>query len=116
MPIDAAFRAERERIRIERKASSVVFTKPQVTAANGTVTAETVLAAQTIRINSDNRASVIGGDAGLNPKRAVTIYGIAGVNDIDEGYTFLIGLDLYRVVQIIPGTPGVIQAQAASAS
>src|SRR5678815_1084141 len=101
MPIDAATRAANTLRLIERKPSSVVFTKPQVTAANGTVTAETVLAAQTVRINSDNRAGIIGGDAGLNPKRAVMVYGILGVNDIDEGYTFLIGADLYRVVQII---------------
>lgn len=113
MPIDAATRAANTLRLIERKPSSVIFTKPRVVNGDGSVTPETALPAQVVRVNASNTARVIGGEAGLNPKRAVMVYGIAGVNDIDEGYTFLIDGELYRVEHVIPGTPGVIQAQAA---
>lgn len=118
MAIDASLRAERAWLKIQRKPSSVVFTKPAV----GTKTSETPavpLPAQSVRISSDSRASVIGGAAGLAPKRAVIVYGVVGHpdpavldSDIRVGYTFALEGDIYRVVDIIPGTPGEIQAQA----
>lgn len=118
MPIDPVARAVKAYELILDKPSSVVFTKPRVVNGDGTVTAEVVLAAQVCRVNSDNRASVIGGEAGLNPKRTVIVYGVlshptAPANDIKEGYTFLVDGELYRVAHVIPNTPGVVQAQAA---
>ena len=117
MAIDPVERAKATYRLIERKPSSVVFTKPRVVGGDGTVTPETALAAQVVRINSDNRASAVQGIAGLVPKRIVMIYGVvshptAPANDIQEGYTFTYEGDRYRVGDPIPGTKGVIQAQA----
>ena len=113
MAIDATVRAERAWRKILRKPITLVMTKPR-TPSGGAVR----LPAQTVRINSDNRASVIGGPAGMAPTRAVMVYGVVGHptqpdNDIQEGYTFVLDGDAYRIVDIIPATPGEIQAQAA---
>lgn len=116
MAIDASLRAERAWLKIQRKAVSVVFTKPGINLKTGSSPA-VELAAQTVKISSDSRASVIGGNAGVAPKRAVIVYGIVGHptepdSDIKIGYTFPYAGESYRVVDIIPGTPGEIQAQA----
>lgn len=118
MPIDPVARAITAYKLIEDKPSSIPFTKPRVVSSAGVVTAEVVLPAQIVRVNSDNRASVIGGEAGLNPQRTVIVYGVlshptAPANDIDEGYTFPHEGETWRIAHVIPGTPGVIQAQAA---
>lgn len=117
-PINAQSRAVDAWRRIQRKPVSVVFTKPQVT-TGGVTTPATALPAQWVRIDSDNRASAVQGIAGLVPKRIVLIYGVVGHpdpavvnNDIREGYTFKYEGDQYRVLDPIPGTPGVIQVQA----
>lgn len=115
MPIDAADRAERIWLKIERKPTSVSFTRPSST-MGGVVTPATTLPEQVVRINSDSRASVVGGTAGLAPKRAVVIYGVVGHpsrpdNDIAEGYTFVLGTDHYRVIDIVE-VPGGVQAHA----
>lgn len=122
MPIDASLRAKRAWIKIQRKPSSVVFTKPAVNLKTGQTPA-VALPSQTVRINSDNRATVIGGSAGLAPKLAVIVYGVVGHpdpaiidSDIDVGYTFPFEGETYRVVNIIPNTPGEIQAQATTLS
>lgn len=119
MPIDPVARAVTAYKLILDKAVSVIFTKPQVT-TGGVTTPPTPLPAQLVRINSDNRASAVQGIAGLVPKRIVLIYGVTAhptepANDIREGYTFSYAGETYRVVDIIPGTPGEIQAQATSA-
>lgn len=121
MAIDATMRAERAWIKIQRKPESVIFTPPAINLKTG-ATPATPLPAQVVRINSDNRATVIGGASGLAPKRAVIVYGVVGHpdpavtdNDIKVGYAFSYAGETYRVVDIIPGTPGEIQAQATSA-
>ena len=116
--ISDAARAERIWIKILRHPSSVVFTKPQVTLANGTVTPATALAAQSVRVVADNRATPVEGVAGAAPTRAVIIYGVrdhpdaAVINsDIAVGYTTRINNQEYRVTQTWR-VPGGIQAQA----
>lgn len=114
MPIDASVRAERIWAKIERWPSSIVFTKPRVVAANGTVTPETQLAAQTVRVTADSRATVVGGSAGVAPQHALVVFGIKGHptlpdSNIDEGYSFVWDGLTYRVNRVIP-VPGGIQA------
>lgn len=121
MPIDPVARAVTAYRLILDKASSIVFTPPAVISKTGSAAA-VPLSPQTVRINSDNRATVIGGASGVAPKRAVIVYGLVGHpdpsvadNDIKVGYTFPYAGETYRVYDIIPGTPGEIQAQATSA-
>lgn len=115
--IDAAARAERIWLKILRKPSSVALETPKVTTKTG-VTPATTLAAQTVRVVSDNRATVVEGVAGVAPTRAVVIYGVKGHpsedvadTDIKEGYTFKIDGDTYRVTEITD-VPGGVQALA----
>lgn len=111
-------RAEAIWRKILRKPISVVFTRPRVVAADGTVTPETVLPAQTVRVVSDSRATLVAGVAGAVPQRHVVIYGVVGHpdsgvldSDIAEGYTFVLDDDRYRVTDTIP-VPGGVQALA----
>ena len=104
--------------KIQRKPQSVAFTKPRVVAGDGTVTPETQLPAQIVRIVSDSRATLVEGVAGAAPQRHVVIYGIKdhpdediADTDIQEGYTFVLDNDLYRVTDTIP-VPGGVQALA----
>ncbi len=103
-PIPPAFRAAAAWNRIGQKPSEVVFKNR----------AGTSLAAQTVRIEYDNRASESQSDAGKAPVRKLTIYGVVNHNliddtDIDEGYRFVYEGDEYRVVDTIT-TLGEIQA------
>lgn len=68
------------------------------------------LAAQTLRVESDNRASPLVGDSGTAPIRSVTLFGIRNhptVADtiVKEGYTFNLtegsGKDKYKVIDVI---------------
>lgn len=107
MPIDPVARAVTAYKLIADKQLSVVFK----------TTAGVALAAQTVRLNSDNSVSEAESAAGLAPRRQVVIYGVtahpsAAVNDIKVGYRFVLGNTEYRVVSIIPQTPGVVQAIA----
>lgn len=118
--ISASARAERVWLKIQRKPSSVVFTQPRRVAGDGTVTPESDLAAQTVRISQDSRATVVGGTAGDAPKHAVIVYGVKDHpdedvldSDIDEGYTFTWDDDTYQVVKVWP-VPGGVQALAAT--
>lgn len=118
MAIDPVARATKSYALILDKPASIVFTKPRVVNGDGTVTPEEVLPAQTVRCNPDNRSTVIGGAAGLNPQRTMIVYGVtahptAASNDIAEGYVFQLDGESWRIVHVIPETPGVIQAQAA---
>lgn len=75
------------------------------------------LAAQTVRIDSDNSATDAESAAGSAPKRKVIITGIKGhptITDtnIKEGYRFNLDNDQYRVVDILAGTIGEVQAVA----
>lgn len=119
MPISNAYRAERTWLRIQRDPVSVVFTKPRVVSGDGTVTPAVALAAQTVRVAPDNRATPVEGVAGAAPQRHVLIYGVRGhpdeaIADLDvqEGYTFEDADGThYRVLKPIL-VPGGVQAQA----
>lgn len=82
--------------RILDKPTSVAFKKP-----NGTT-----LAAQTVRLESDNRSSLAESSAGAAPRRKLIIFGVknhATVTDTDigEGYRFVSGTDEYKVQDVI---------------
>lgn len=116
-PIDNALRAERVWIKIQRKPASIAFTKPKVVTKTGT-TAATALAAQTVRVVADNRATPVEGVAGAAPQRHVVIYGVRDHpdpliqnSDIQEGYEAMIDGKHYRVVDVLK-VPGGIQALA----
>lgn len=104
--------------KIQRKPSSIAFTTPRQVAADGTVTPETQLPAQIVRVVSDSRATLVEGVAGAAPQRHVVVYGVkdhpdpaVADNDIEEGYRFQWDGDTYRVTDTIP-VPGGVQALA----
>jgi hypothetical protein len=118
MGIDAARRAKRAWKRIERWPLDVVFTRPRVVQGDGTVTPEANLAAQTVRVESDNRATVVIGDAGTAPTRKLVVYGIQDhptlpATDMEEGYRFYHDNDQYVCIDVLslPGErQGIFQA------
>lgn len=85
---------------------SMVFTKPAINPGDGTVTPETNLAAQTIRIAYDNRVVVAEGVAGTAPKLNAQVYAVTGT-DIAEGYTFTHANNRFRVTDIVPVAGGI---------
>ena len=73
---------------------------------NGTVTPETTLAAQTVRVESDNRATVVMGDAGNAPTRKLIVYGIQAhptlpATEMEEGYTFVLDDEVYTCIDVL---------------
>lgn len=117
MPIDPALRAERTWLHIQRNPSQVQFTRPKRVTKTSTVP-ETLLAAQTVRVAADNRATPVEGVAGAAPTRAVIIFGVRGHpdpgipdTDIEIGYMASINDKHYRVVDILH-VPGGVQATA----
>jgi hypothetical protein len=112
MAISVTLRAEAIWRKIQRKPTAVVFTKPRVVTKSST-TPETQLAAQILRVNSDNRPSAVEGVAGLAPRRQAVVYGVTdhptvADTDMAEGYTFLHEGDHYRCVDVIV-VPGGLQ-------
>lgn len=108
MSINYAVRAERTWLRIQRDPVSVSFIKPRLVAGDGTVTPATALAAQTVRIAPDNRATPVEGVAGAAPRRHAIVYGVRGHpdaavvdTDMEEGYTFQLDGDNYRCMDVI---------------
>lgn len=94
-PIPATDRAALAYSRILDKPTSVVFK-----------TSTTALAAQTLRVESDNSATPRESAAGNAPRRKVIVYGIRGHatladNDIKEGYRFVLDGDELRCVDRI---------------
>ena len=90
--------------RINDKPSSVTFKNR----------ADTVLDAQTVRIEYDNRASETDSAAGRGPLRKLTIFGVKDHDtvtdtDIGEGYRFIYDGDEYRVIDVIASI-GEVQA------
>lgn len=82
--------------RINDKPSSLAFKN----------TAGTVIAAQTVRVESDSTASPAESAAGAAPRRKVIVFGIKGHStladtDMKEGYRCVIGNDEYRCTDII---------------
>lgn len=114
--IDAPTRAARAWARIQRKPLPVVFTRPRRVLGDGTVIPETQLPAQVVRVESDDRASVVEGVAGVAPRRHVVVFGVRGHptqpdTDMQEGYTFSAEGDPYRVTDVIV-QPGEVQGIA----
>lgn len=102
--IPATNRAAAAWTRINDKPSSIAFKKP-----NGTV-----LTAQTVRLEYDNRSTEAQSAAGKAPVRKLTVFGVkdhSTVTDtnIDTGYRFVLDGREYRVVDTIK-TIGEIQA------
>jgi hypothetical protein len=105
MPV--ANRAVLRELRIQWDPVDVVFTVPKVVHKDGTVTAESVLPAQTVRVQYQIRAMIEQGTAGLAP----VMYAIVdGVRDhptepdtiMDEGYTFVLNNDdAFRITDVI---------------
>ena len=92
--------------RISQKPSSITFKKP-----NGTT-----LAAQTVRVEVNNNASMAMELNTGGPVRGLVIFGIRGHatltdSDIREGYRFIYDNDEYRIIDTIL-TLGEIQANA----
>lgn len=116
--IDGARRAQRAWKRIGRLPTPVVFLRPRIVLGDGSVTPESALPVQTVRIESDNRASVTAGEAGSAPTRKVIVYGIQDHpsqpdTDMEEGYTFSLENDLYRCIDVLslPGErQGIFEA------
>lgn len=68
--------------------------------------AGTILAAQEVRIESDNSATPSESAAGVAPRRKVIVYGVRDHEslvdtDIREGYRFVYANDEYRCVDVI---------------
>lgn len=68
--------------------------------------AGTVLAAQTVRVEWDNRASIVSSTAGAAGKMNLVVYGIRqhptlATTDIKEGYRFVLNGDEYRCSEVI---------------
>lgn len=105
-PIPSGERAALAWHRILDKPTSVAFK----TAAGAT------LAAQTVRIEVDNRSSMDASPAGAGPMMTAIVFGIRGHGtlpdtDIKEGYRFILGGDSYRINDIIL-TIGEVQGVA----
>lgn len=114
MPPSAAKRAANAWRRIQDKPASIVFTVPRSVSGAGVVTPESALAAQTVRVESDNRASENESAAGLGANRKCIIFGvrshsaIANTN-VEKGYTFVLDHRQYRCVDVLH-TTGEVQA------
>lgn len=75
------------------------------------------IAAQLVRLESDNRASFVQGVSGGAPKRQLIIFGVKGHPTIadtimKEGYTFNYDGDRYTIRDIIDTIPGERQGIA----
>lgn len=80
--------------------------EPVVTSIAFRTAAGVVLAAQTVRIELDNRASLDSSPAGTAPRMTAIVYGIRqhatlADTDMKEGYTFILGNDMYRISDVI---------------
>lgn len=96
MAIPSAGRAADAWKRIQDKPTSVAFRTP----------AGVTLAAQTVRLEWDNRATLLSSVAGVAPRMQLIVFGIRGHatladSDIREGYTFNYNNDSYRIGDII---------------
>jgi hypothetical protein len=78
---------------------TVTFSTPRKVAKNGTVTPESTLSPQTIRIDGDSRANLVRADAGAAPVWQAEITAMPDA-DIDEGYTFVHAGNHYRITEV----------------
>ncbi len=109
---DALSEADRASIawsRILDKPSVVTFKTP----------AGVILAAQTVRVEADDRAMTATGDAGMTGhERYCVIFGVINHDtvtdtDMEEGYRFVLNNDEYRITDVIV-TLGSVQGNAES--
>lgn len=68
--------------------------------------AGTILAAQTVRVEWDNRATMVSSAAGAAAKMTLIVHGIRNhatlpTTDIKEGYRFVLNGDEYRCSEVI---------------
>ena len=105
MPV--ANRAVLRELRIQWEPVDVVFTVPKVVHKDGTVTAASVLPAQTVRVHYEIRAMIEQGTAGLAPVMYAIVDGVRNHPTepdtiMDEGYTFTLNDDdAFRITDII---------------
>jgi hypothetical protein len=102
----AAQRTARERRRAAHAWRRINDKWTVVTSVAFRTSAGVTLAAQSVRIESDNTATPAESAAGAAPKRKVIVYGVRNHatltdTDIKEGYTFVYLNDLYRCTDII---------------
>jgi hypothetical protein len=101
--------AERTAVEESHAADTLQVIQDNPTSIAFKTAAGATLAAQTVRIDSDNSASDAESVAGAAPRRKIVITAAVDA-DIKEGYRFVLDGDQYRVVDIIPGTIGEVQA------
>lgn len=105
--VDAWRRINRRPARGDDSELGIAFTKPKVVTKTST-TPEAVLPRQIVRIESDNRPSVVKGVAGAAPQRHAIVYGVrdhpsedVADTDMEEGYIFTLEGDNYRCIDVI---------------
>jgi hypothetical protein len=96
----AASRAQHAYKRIMDKPTVIVFRKPQPPGRPGE------LPAQTLRVEVNNRAALATSESGSAPAMGVVVFGWRDHpslpdSDIAEGYTFVMGGDIYRIEDVI---------------
>jgi hypothetical protein len=106
--ITAPDRAALAWARIQDKPTSIVFKPPSGAS----------LAAQIVRIEVDNRQSMVENASGVAPRMQAVVYGIRGHATLAdtvfaEGYRFILGNDEYHINDIIL-TIGEIQGIASA--
>jgi hypothetical protein len=96
MAPDAAKRAANAWRRIQDKPTAVTFRTP----------AGVTLAAQTVRVEVDNRATMLESAAGAAPQVRLIVFGLKGHVSIaetimEEGFRFVLNNDEYRIESVI---------------
>jgi hypothetical protein len=110
--IDPAARARRVWSKIQRKPSSVAFTRQAALTDAAPPTGPTTLPAQVVRVVRDNRPRELRGETGQGVQNHCVVYGVrdhpdvAVVDtDIERGDRFVLDGDHYEVdyVKLVPG-------------
>lgn len=115
--IDASARAIDIWANIQRRPSTMTFTRPKVVHKDGTVTPPVTIS-QVVRVEYDNRPNVLEGQAGVVPILHAVVYGVRGHpdesvvdTDMDEGYEFDLDGNHFRITDVIL-VPGGVQGVA----
>lgn len=110
MPIDAALRAERTWLHIQRWPSQIVLTRPAVITDDEPSPGPTALPSQTVRVTKDNRPRALRGEMGEGAELHCVVFGVRDHatlpdTDIERGDTFVLDGDAYVVdyVNLVPG-------------
>lgn len=102
----AAHRAAREQRRAAHAWRRINDKFETVTSVAFKNAAGTTLAAQSVRIEWDNRASLVSGAAGTAGRMNLNVFGVnnhptRGTVDMKEGYRFVLNNDEYRCTEVI---------------